>query len=226
MKSAARSSLSRIVAMAIAMAVVLCIGCKRSSSSSPAAGGNTASGDGTPGGATATGSGAVNVSGNVVTYQNVHVEVPWNVSDVAELVRISQEAASGAGLTLKNGNKSLSIASDGRSIRLNGHDCGALKPGDHVVLSNDGKLRVNDVERWAEPAPGGDGSIHVTVGAGTESTLTHGSNTLQITANGTAIRLNRRAYGAVRPGDHVTLTADGKLMINGVERLPDPATPG
>jgi hypothetical protein len=79
------------------------------------------------------------VVGNVVTYQNVHVRVPWNASDVAEVVRMSQEAATGAGLTLKGGKWSLSIASDGRSLRLNGRDCGALKEGDWVVLSDDGK---------------------------------------------------------------------------------------
>jgi hypothetical protein len=158
MKSAARSSLPRIViAMTVAMTAILCVGCKRSTVSSPSAGGSGGGGANSASGsadvATATGSGGVNVTGNVLTYQNVHVEVPWNVADVASLVKISQEAASGAGLTLTDGKSTLSIASDGRSIRLNGHAYGELKAGDHVVLSKEGKLTVNDVERAAAPGP-------------------------------------------------------------------------
>lgn len=153
MRTAVQPALLRIAAIALAMAILPSIGCKRSPSPSTTAGGNTAGGGGTPGGATATGTGAVNVTGNVVTYQNVHVQLPWNVSDVAELVRISQEAATGAGLTLKNADRTLWLASDGRSIRLNGSDFGALKAGDQVVLSNDGKLTLNGIGRAAARGP-------------------------------------------------------------------------
>lgn len=160
MKLLSRSKVVRFTAIALITAMA-CAGCKRSAgSASTTSGGDaaparssTAGGDGTAGGATATGAGAVSVVGNVVTYQNVHVRVPWNASDVAEVVRMSQEAATGAGLTLKGGKWSLSVASDGRSLRLNGRDCGALKEGDWVVLSDDGKLTVNDVVRSAAQGP-------------------------------------------------------------------------
>jgi hypothetical protein len=69
------------------------------------------------------------------------------------VLRISQEAAAGNDLTLKGGRWSLLIASDGRSMRLNGRDCGALKEGDSVVLANDGKLTVNGIVRSAAQGP-------------------------------------------------------------------------
>jgi hypothetical protein len=145
------------VAIVGMLSAIACAGCKRSNESTSSTNGgggrSTASGDGTAGGATATGAGAVNVVGNVVTYQNVHVRVPWNASDVADVVRMSREAATGAGLTLKGGKWTILIASDGRSLKLNGRDCGELKEGDWVVLSADGKLTVNDVVRSAGSGP-------------------------------------------------------------------------
>ena len=133
------------------------MGCKRSSNTSSgpsssvvvgtSAGNSGASSDN----ATAVGPGAVNVTGNVVTYQNVHVEVPWNVSDVAAIVKMSQQAATGSGLRLTDGKDMLAIASDGRSVQLNGQPYGAVKPGDRVVLTKDGKLTINGVPRSPEP---------------------------------------------------------------------------
>ena len=124
----------------VVLALALTTGCKRdtvpsSSSSAPA------------GNASATGPGAVSVNGNVVTFQNVRIEVPWDVSDVAGVVKMSQEAARGAGLKLSDGKNTLLVASDGRSIQLNGQPCGALKAGDNVQLTKEGKLIVNGIER-------------------------------------------------------------------------------
>jgi hypothetical protein len=155
-----QASVPRVLSIALMMmtTAISSAGCKRNTGAaaggdggSATSGGSKTSSDGTPGGTTATGAGAVSVTGKVVTYQNVHVEVPWDPSDVAEVVRMSQEAAAGNGLTLKREQWSLVIASDGRSMRLNGRDCGALKEGDSVVLSNDGKLTVNGVVRSAAP---------------------------------------------------------------------------
>ncbi len=137
-------------------ALVVAMGCKRSSttSSGPSTSvvGTSAgnSGASSSDGATAVGPGAVNVTGNVVTYQNVHVEVPWNVSDVAAIVKMSQQAATGAGLRLSDGKDALVIASDGRSVQLNGQPYGAVKPGDRVVLTKDGKLTINGIPRSPE----------------------------------------------------------------------------
>ena len=127
----------------VVLALVVTTDCKRdtvpsSSSSAPA------------GNASATGPGAVSVNGNVVTFQNVHIEVPWDVSDVAGVVKMSQEAASGAGLKLSGGKNTLLIASDGRSIQLNGQPFGALKAGDNVQLTSEAKLIVNGIERAPE----------------------------------------------------------------------------
>src|SRR5690242_6169786 len=87
----------------LSSAALVAMGCKRSSntSSGPSTsvvGSSAANSGASSDSATAVGPGAVNVTGNVVTYQNVHVEVPWNVSDVAAIVKMSQQAAAGSGL--------------------------------------------------------------------------------------------------------------------------------
>ena len=127
-------------------------GCKRdgdggSNSAEPPGGASTAS---SANGGTATGSGAVVVTGHVAAYQNIHIEVPWDMNDPARTVATAQEAAAGKGLKLTDGTSTLAISSDGKTLRLNGRDYGTLHFGDHVVLSKDGKLKVNGVERQPE----------------------------------------------------------------------------
>jgi hypothetical protein len=84
-------------------------------------------------------------------FQNVHVQLPWNLDPVV-IIKVSPEAASGMGLKLSDGKQDLEIPSDGRSLRFNGRDFGALKPDDRVVLTSDGKLTVNSQERQPVPA--------------------------------------------------------------------------
>jgi hypothetical protein len=56
-------------------------------------------------------------------------------------------------LKLAEGTQILEIGADGKSVRLNGVSYGALKPGDHVVLTKDGILMVNEVARAPEKVP-------------------------------------------------------------------------
>ena len=132
----------------IAGATVL--GCKRESGTKTQAEGGTASPSGDS--ASATGSGAVSVVGDELTYQNVHVKVPWDVSDPVATMKAASEAAAGKGLKLSDGKTTLEISSDGKSLRLDGRDCGALQPGDRIVLTRDGKLTVNGTARPSPPS--------------------------------------------------------------------------
>ena len=139
----------RTLAIAIFFVLGAAAGCKqRGGSASSSAASSQVTSDGVN--ATAVSAGAVNVTGNVVTYQNVHIHVPWNAPDPTTLVKLSQDAASGAALKLTDGKNTLIVASDGHSIRLNGQACGPVKPGDTVVLTNDGKLTVNTTPRLPE----------------------------------------------------------------------------
>jgi hypothetical protein len=139
--------------------IVLCVavmGCKRTSGSSASTATNTSGGGSSAAGggdhSTAKGSGAVSVVGNTVTYQNVHVEVPWRVDDVSQIMRMAQEAAAGKGLKLSDGETTVEISSDGRRVSLNGKACGNVQEGDRVTLRGDGKLLVNGAERATQPA--------------------------------------------------------------------------
>ena len=127
------------------------IGCKKPSSTSTdgsSAGTSTSSSSSTAGGGTSNRASSIGLAGNVLTYQNVAVEVPWDVSDPVMLIKLSQEeAASGAGLKLTDGKSTLNIAPDGRSLQLNGRAYGPLKERDHVVLTKEGKLMINGTER-------------------------------------------------------------------------------
>lgn len=98
----------------VVLALVVTTDCKRETvpASASSSSGNSAA---PAGNASATGPGALSVNGNEVTFQNVHIEVPWDASDVAGLVKMSQDAAGGAGLRLSDGKNTLLIASDGRS---------------------------------------------------------------------------------------------------------------
>ena len=153
-----RMCLPPALALAATLAVAAQVGCKKESNSSAAAGacGTAAgggSGSGSGGTAAATGAGAVSVAGNVAAYQDIHVTVPWSLSDPAALAKPATDAAAGRGLRLTDGTTTLEIASDGRSVRLNGRPYGGLNPHDRVVLTKDGKLTVNGAERPAETAP-------------------------------------------------------------------------
>jgi hypothetical protein len=142
------------VCLVVAFPSAAIIGCKRtagsSTSTSVTAGGSSSSGGGDH--TSATGSGAVSVTGNVVTYQNVHVEVPWRNDDPVRAVRLAQDAAAGHGLKLSDGKTTLEISSDGRRLTLNGKPCGNVQEGDRVTLTADGKLLVNGGERSPQPA--------------------------------------------------------------------------
>jgi hypothetical protein len=120
------------------------IGCKRTASPSSSA-------SVTAGGSSATGSGAVSITVNVVTYQNVHIDVPWRIDDPVQAVRLAQDAAAGKGLKLSDGKTTLEISSDGRRLTLNGKPCGNVQEGDRVALTADGKLFVNGAERLPQP---------------------------------------------------------------------------
>jgi hypothetical protein len=96
----------------------------------------------------ASGAGSVSVAGNTVNYQNLRIEVPWDMSDAANAVRIATEAAAGKGLKLSDGKDTLLIASDGRS----GQPYGQVKAGDHITLGKDHKLFVNGAERSPQPS--------------------------------------------------------------------------
>jgi hypothetical protein len=136
----------------IAGATVL--GCKRESGTKPGqleSGTSASAGDS----GSATGSGSVSAVGNELTYQNVHVKVPWDVSDPVATVKAATEAAAGKGLKLSDGKTALEISSDGKTLRLDGRDCGPLGPGDRVVLTRDGKLTVNGADRTPKPWPTG-----------------------------------------------------------------------
>jgi hypothetical protein len=117
-------------------------GCKKepAAGTPPAPGGNADS-------SSASGSGSVSVVGNAVTYQNLHIELPWSMSDPANALKIATDAAAGNGLKLTDGKDSLIVASDGRSIELNGHPFGAVSPGDKIMLTAQHKLMVNGSER-------------------------------------------------------------------------------
>ena len=141
----------RVLAAAL-VASILLPGCKRESgnksgSSSVASGRGTAS---SADGGAASGPGAVSVTGHVAAYQNIHIEVPWDINDPVRMVATAQDAAAGKGLKLSDGTSTLEISSDGKSLRSNGRDYGTLHFGDHVVLTKDGKLTVNGVERQPE----------------------------------------------------------------------------
>jgi hypothetical protein len=130
----------RAITAAAVLTLFLLVGCKRESTTAAP----------TPNAAdssSASGPGSVSVVGNSVNYQNLRIEVPWDMSDAANAVRIAAEAAAGKGLKLGDGKDALVIASDGRSVELNGQSYGAVKPGDHVVLTRDHKLLVDGAER-------------------------------------------------------------------------------
>jgi hypothetical protein len=96
----------RAITATAVIALFLQTGCKReSSTATPSA--NTA------GSSSASGAGSISVTGNTVNYQNLRIEVPWDMSDAANAVRIAAEAAAGKGLKLSDGNDTLVIASDG-----------------------------------------------------------------------------------------------------------------
>jgi hypothetical protein len=120
-------------------------GCKKE----PTAGTPSAPG-GNADSSSASGSGSVSVVGNAVTYQNLHIEVPWSMSDPANALKIATDAAAGNGLKLTDGKDSLIVASDGRSIELNGRSYGAVNPGDRIALTAGHKLMVNGSERAAQ----------------------------------------------------------------------------
>jgi hypothetical protein len=92
----------------------------------------------------------VSVTDNVVTYQNVHITVPWDVSNPAKAIELATQAAAGKGLQLTDGKLTLEVSSDGKTLRLDGRSYGALRQGDRVVLMSDGTLTVNGVDRAAE----------------------------------------------------------------------------
>jgi len=51
--------------------------------------------------------------------------------------------------------------------------------------------------------------------------VTDGKSTLEILGEEKSVVLNGQKYGVAHPGDHVTLKADGKMLINGSERKPE-----
>ena len=118
-------------------------GCKKE----PAATGAPSAPGGNANSSSASGSGSVSVVGNAVTYQSLHIEVPWDMSDPSNALKIATDAAAGKGLKLSDGKDTLIVASDGRSIELNGRSYGAVSPGDKILLTAQHKLMINSSER-------------------------------------------------------------------------------
>ena len=125
-----------VVALALAIGAA---GCKRESKSSSTGGGSAGGGE-LPD--TASGS-AVIGRGNVVTYNNIAVEVPWRVDDPLSLLKV----VDARGLKVTDGKSTLEILGEEKSVVLNGQKYGVAHPGDHVTLKADGKMLINGSER-------------------------------------------------------------------------------
>ena len=78
----------------VAITLTFVIGCKKESStssegSSTGVSVSSAQGGGSPGAS------SLSLTGNVLTYQNIDVEVPWDVSDPVTVIKLSREAEAG-----------------------------------------------------------------------------------------------------------------------------------
>src|SRR5256885_2020416 len=127
-------------ALIAVLVIAMGAGCKRESKSSSGGSGNGAGSDGKVDSATGS---AVAGRGNVVTYNNIAIEVPWRVDDPLSLLKV----VDARGLKVTDGKSTLEIAGQERALFLNGRKYGVVHPGDHVTLAPDGKMLVNGIER-------------------------------------------------------------------------------
>src|SRR5438445_13889645 len=127
-------------ALIAVLVIAIGAGCKRETKSSSGGSGNGAGGDGKVDSATGS---AVVGRGNVVTYNNIAVEVPWRVDDPLSLLKV----VDARGLKVTDGKSTLEILGEEKSVVLNGQKYGVAHLGDHVTLKADGKMLINGSER-------------------------------------------------------------------------------